>query len=98
VSPVLCCGVDSFGARYRVDIRDLDRHSDNVTYGRLGHAPNIKGRTDCRAALGREQGAGDGIVDVREAPSLVTRVVEQQFEDVAGAGTLTSSTRSGSLR
>jgi hypothetical protein len=35
------------------------------------HAPNIEGLTDCRVAVGREQGAGDGVVDVGEAACLV---------------------------
>ena len=35
------------------------------------HAPNIEGLTDRSAAVGREQGAGDGVVDVGEAACLV---------------------------
>jgi hypothetical protein len=35
------------------------------------HAPNIEGLTDRGVAVGREQGAGDGVVDVGEAACLV---------------------------
>ena len=52
VRPILRWGTKSFGASHRVDIRDLDRQIDNVAHSCLGHAPNVEGLTDCRAAIG----------------------------------------------
>ena len=69
--------VDVFGAGHRVDTSDLDRQLDNVTYRRLGHAPDIEGLTDRRIIVGREQCAGNGVIDVSEAARLLARIVEQ---------------------
>jgi len=69
--PIFRCGVNKFGGRHIVDIRDLDRQIDSFAHRRLGHAPDVERLPDRRTALGGEQGAGNRVIDIGEAPGLV---------------------------